>query len=235
MKNILLPGLEKQSEFLQKNLSTKIESALVIGSASENLAGLISQKYECKVDLIVEDFESLMNAKMFMDERLNVNVSLMNFDLTDFADESFDLVYAQASISLKKRNKIIKEIKRILKPNGFLCVGEIVALKKDVPQFVKDIFDSSNLSPLFIDEVENYYKERNFKIAEQKNLTSTLKEYYNQCSELLKNRKEELTEQEQSFYKKLINKVSHESNAYLKLGGDKFIGFRVLLLKKGDK
>jgi DNA-directed RNA polymerase subunit N (RpoN/RPB10) len=40
-----------------------------------------------------------------------------------------------------------------------------------------------------------------------------------------------LSGQEKSYYKKLLNKISHESNAYLKLGADKYIGFKMLILK----
>ena len=41
-----------------------------------------------------------------------------------------------------------------------------------------------------------------------------------------------LTDKEKSFYKKLLSKISHESNAYLKLGADRYIGFKMLILKK---
>ncbi len=60
----------------------------------------------------------------------------MDFSITDFNDAVFDIVYAQASISSKMRNKIIKEIKRILKPEGILSVGEITSLKSSPPIFV---------------------------------------------------------------------------------------------------
>ena len=47
---------------------------------------------------------------------------MMDFDNTDFNAEEFDLVYAQASISLLNRNKIVKEIKRILETRwNFVC------------------------------------------------------------------------------------------------------------------
>jgi hypothetical protein len=49
----------------------------------------------------------------------------------------------------------------------------------------------------------------------------------------LKQAIETLTEKEKSYYKKLLNKISHESNAYLKLGADKYIGYKLLILKLG--
>lgn len=232
---IVLPGLEKQVEFLLNNLNTQIETALVIGSASEDIANRIMESYQCSPELIVENYESLMNSKLILGEALPINARLMDFEVTDFENNSFDLVYAQASISRTNRNKIVKEIKRVLKPNGIFCVGEIVTLQKEYPAFVRDIFDSSDILPLYVEELKNYYEERNFKFISEIDLTSTLKKYYSINTDLLRDTKLNLTDREKSFHKKLLNKVSHESNAYLKLGADKFIGFTALLLQKGER
>ena len=229
---ILLPGLEKQINFLRKNLTSEINSALVIGSASEIPAEIISKNFNCNVEVIVEDYESLLNSKLILSNESNVNLRLMGFEATDFNSSSFDLVYAQASISSTKRNKIVKEINRILKPGGHFCVGEIVALNKDVPRFVQDIFDSSDLLPLFNNDLTKYYFERKFTLSGSVDLTNTLKEFFLLNADMLKSSKGDLTQQEKSYYKKLLNKISHESNAYLKLGADKYIGFIALLLQK---
>ena len=232
-EKILLPGLDKQIDFLKNNLIAGINSALVIGSASEVPTKVISKDFNCNVEVIVEDYESLLNSKLILSNESNINARLMDFEVTDFNPFSFDLVYAQASISSIKRNKIVKEISRILKPGGYFCVGEIVTLNKSVPRFVQDIFDSSNLLPLFNNDLAGYYLERKFILNGNINLTNTLKEYFSINADLLKSSKGDLTQQEKSYYKKLLHKISHESNAYLKLGADKYIGFIALLLQKG--
>ncbi|MBI5730534.1 MAG: methyltransferase domain-containing protein [Ignavibacteriales bacterium] len=229
---ILLPGLEKQINFLRKNLTSEINSALVIGSASEIPAEIISKNFNCNVEVIVEDYESLLNSKLILRDASKINIRLMGFEATDFNSSSFDLVYAQASISSTKRNKIVKEINRTLKPRGLFCVGEIVALNKDIPRFVQDIFDSSDLLPLFNNDLTKYYLGKNFTLNGSVDLTNTLKEFYLLNADMLKSSKGDLTQQERSYYKKLLNKISHESNAYLKLGADKYIGFVALLLQK---
>lgn len=234
VSKILLPGLGKQLDFLRKNSSIQAKQALVIGSSSEKIAKDLAKQYSCDVDLIVEDYESLMSSNLILGDDSKVKASLMNFEITDFDACTFDLIYAQASVSLTNRNKIIKEIKRILTPGGFFCVGEIVSLKKEVPKFITDIFDSSNLLPLLIDDLQKYYEERKFLIVEKENLSDTLEDYYSQTVSLLKGTKENLSDREKSYYKKLLNKVSHESNVYLKLGGDKYIGFVSMLLQKGE-
>jgi ubiquinone/menaquinone biosynthesis C-methylase UbiE len=230
--NCLLPGLDRQVEFLLSNLKESAKSILVVGSNSEEVASELSNHFETNVELIVEDYDSLMNSKLILESSPKVNVRLMDFEVTDFEDASFDLVYAQASISLTKRNKIVKELKRLLKPGGFLCAGEVVSLRKDYPQFVQDIFDSSDLLPLFIDDLEKYYTERKFNVLVRQNLTHTLKKFYSRSASLMDESIDGLTSSEKSYHKKILNKLSHESNAYLKLGGDKFIGFVALLLQK---
>ena len=172
MKNkILLPGLDKQLQFLVNNFSEKIDSALVVGSASEKLAEQIAEKFSSSAELVVEDFDSLITSKLQLENGSKVKVSIMDYDKMDFGASSFDLVYAQASVSLINRNKIIKEILRILKTGGLFCVGEVVVFTKDYPPFVKNVFDASNLLPLNVAEIENYYSSRGFKILDRLNLS----------------------------------------------------------------
>jgi SAM-dependent methyltransferase len=230
--SIFLPGQKRQYNFLLKNYTEKPASILVIGSASEQLAILLNEKFKVRVDVIVEDYESLMNSKLVLAGEDMITVRMMNFDSTDFSSEQFDLVYAQASISLTNRNKIVKEIKRILKPGGYFSVGEVVALKKEYPAFVKNLFDEANMLPLFCEETEQYYRDRKFNVIAVTSLSDTLAEFYMESAKNLRSAEIGLSDKEKSYYKKLVNRISHESNAYLKLGGDKFIGFDTLLLRK---
>ena len=232
--SIFLPGQKRQFNFLLKNYTEKPSTILVVGSSSEQLALLLSTKFKAPVDLIVEDYESLLNSKLVLSGEETITVRMMNFDATDFANEHFDLIYAQASISLTNRNKIIKELKRILKPGGYLSVGEIVSLKKEYPAFIRDLFDSSNLLPLFVEEIEKYYLERKFSVVAKTSLSDTLKDFYLESAQQLRIAEPGLSDKEKSYYKKVVNKISHDSNVYLKLGGDKYIGLETLLLKKGD-
>lgn len=230
---ILLPGLNRQIRFLIQKLNGKnLPNVLVIGSFSELVAKKIETKFGSNIEIIVEDYDSLINSKYIIRNSPKINVKMMSYDSTDYPDNYFDLVYAQASISLTKRNKIIKEIKRILKPGDYFCVGEVVSLEKNVPRFVLDIFDNSDLMPLFKDDIEKYYSERKFNIVAGENLSSTLNEYFSVSLEEYKNIADKFEDKEKSYYKKVINKIKHESNAYLKLGADKFIGFSALLMTK---
>ncbi|MCU7497598.1 MAG: class I SAM-dependent methyltransferase, partial [Ignavibacteria bacterium] len=203
----------------------------VFGSGSQRIARRLSEETKNKVELIVEDYESLITAELELSNSPEVKTRMMSFSATDFESDSFDLVYAQASVSGTSRVKILKEIKRILKPGGILCAGEIVRLSKETPRFVLDVWNSSGLSPVYQDEIESYYKEKNFSIVKSADLSKTLKDFYTMGAGQLKRNLGQMTEQEKSFNKKLINRMSHETNVYLKQGGDKHIGFRVLIVK----
>lgn len=227
-----LPGTIEQVNNLLEKLDVSNMPVCIFGSNSEYQAFTLSNESGTVVNLIVEDHDSFINSKLALKGDKNIDIKVMAFDSTDFKDSSFDLVYAQASISSQDRTRIIKEIKRILKPEGYFCVGEIVSLVKEPPVFVKDIWFRSGIVPLQSNEIKHYYEERNFKVIYEVDLSSTLKDFYSMGSRQLNQMKEALTEEEKSYYKKLLNQVSHESNAYLKLGGNKYIGFKSLLLQK---
>ncbi len=231
---IFLPGSGRQLECTLNSVKVEKPAVLVIGSFSAAAAKKLASHFGTEVNLIVDDTESFLNTNLILNPGDAVKSSFMSYELTDFDSSVFDLVYAQASISGIMRNKIVKEIKRILKPGGFLSVGEIVKLKKDIPPFVNNIFLDSELDPLFTGEINDYYTKRNFTLIEEADFTDTLKEYYRTSAARLEEARAELTENEKKYNKKLLNKISHETNAYLKLGAEKFIGFKYLLLQKGE-
>lgn len=231
-QNIILPGGFKQFRILKSKLDFSAKNVLIIGANSEKIAEKMIENEASSVNIIVNDYDSLMNSRLNLEKDSKVSVKMMDFDNTDFDANQFDLVYAQASISLTNRNKIVKEIKRILKPEGVLCVSEITSLTKDYPAFVKNIFDASDILPLLNDSCTDYYKERNFSVLYEEDLASSLTSFYENASATLYESVKHLTEKEKSYYKKLLNKISHESNAYLKLGADRYVGFKMLILKR---
>ena len=230
--NVFLPGLDNQVRFVKRRVELKDKKTLTIGTASEDVAKLFASETGKTAELIVEDFTSLMNSRLLVGENKSINARLMDFEVTDFEKDEFDVVYTQGGISNPRRKKIVKEIKRILKPDGIFCVGEVVSLKEELPQVILDIYDSSELEPLLASEIEEYYRERNFEIIEKKDLSFTLKDYYTKNLYELKKSVVNLSENEKSYYKKLIKMISHEAKAFLNQGADEYVGFYSLILKK---
>jgi len=233
--NVFLPGLDNQIRFARRKIGLTGKKTLVVGTGSGEIAKLFLNETEVDSELIVEDYNTLMNSRLLLGENKNINVRLMDYEYTDFDDNTFDVVYTQGAISNPRRNKIVKEIKRILKPEGFLCVGEVVSLQEDLPQFILDIYDSSELAPLQLSKFEDYYTERNFEIIEKKDLSFTLKDFYSKSLYELQKSVKDMEENEKSYYKKLIKMISHEAKAFLNQGADQYMGFYSLMLKKKEK
>ena len=229
---IFLPGSGKQFNHLKGKVSLKDKDILIIGSNSERIAQMFLSAEVNFVTIILDEYDSLLKARYLLKNKEEISVRLMDFSSTDFNEAVFDIVYAQASISSKMRNKIIKEIKRILKPGGILNVGEITSLKSSPPIFVDDIWESGNILPLGSDNVKKYYEERKFEVVDALDLSAHLKDFYLESKQLLLNNIDSLSENEKSYYKKLLKRMSHESNAYLKLGGKDYMGLTSLILRK---
>jgi ubiquinone/menaquinone biosynthesis C-methylase UbiE len=183
---IFLPGNEKQMEHLESKIEIPGKEVLVIGTGSEEIAVYLKMREASSVKIIVSDYESVMNSRMILPKETEIRVSMMEFEHTDFSAGSFDLVYAQASVSSYNRNKIIKEIKRILKPDGIFCTGEITCLKSPAPVFIQEMWDAGDILPLESNEVTAYYEERKFKVIDEINLSDTLTDYYQKNHKLLK-------------------------------------------------
>ncbi len=229
---IFLPGNEKQLEHLESKLEISGKDVLVIGTGSEKIAVYLKMRGAASVKIIVSDYESVMNSRMILTKETELSVSIMDFEHTDFFAGSFDLVFAQASVSSYNRNKIIKEIKRILKPDGILSAGEITCLKSPAPVFIQEMWDAGDILPLESNKVTAYYEERKFKIIDEINLSDTLTDYYQKNHKLLKAKLPTLTDNEKSYYKIILNRLSHESNVYLKQGGKDYIGFTSIIMRQ---
>lgn len=232
--NIFLPGSGKQFNHLISKVSLNDKGVLIIGSNCEKIAQMFLSEKVSVVTIITDEYDSLLKARYLLKSSKDISIRLMEFSSTDFNDAMFDVVYAQASISTKYRDKIIKEIKRILKPEGILNVGEIVSLKSSPPKFVKDIWNSGNILPLNFDDINKYYEERKFDVFDKLDLSSNLMEFYLESKNLLSNNIDTLSENEKAYYKKILNRMSHESNVYLKLGGGDYMGFISIIAKKKE-
>lgn len=229
---IFLPGIEKQISLFLNSVSTENKSVLIIGSGSEEIAKIFYENKAVEVYLIIDDEDSLVQSRFALSKIKEINVRLMEYDNTDFKADKFDIIYSQGSTGTKKRTRIIKEIKRILKPGGFFCIGEIVSLTGTPPKFVKDIWDKSNLASLHKKDLKEFYLSKGFDFISEKDLSGTLKDFYSMSKILLQESSKEFSNEEAKSFKKILKTYSHEANAYLKLGGDKYIGYKMMVLRK---
>ena len=231
-QSIYLPGGVNQFNYLKANTELYGKSILIIGANAEFIGKLFLEAAANPVTIIIDDYDLLITARLAIKGSGDISVKFMEFTNTDFDNETFDIVSAQGSVSNPERNKLIKEVKRILKPGGIVCLGEYISLKTNAPKYVKDIWESGNIVPLNSNELVEYYEARNFNVVDVTDLSSKLKEFYMTSIKLLNDSIDNLTEQEKIYYKKLLKRINHESNVYLNLGGSDYMGFSSIILRK---
>ncbi|MCW9095122.1 MAG: class I SAM-dependent methyltransferase [Ignavibacteriaceae bacterium] len=200
---------------------------MIVGPGCESIAVRFLEHFG-EVIIIVNDYDSLMQSKMRLKDEEKIKIKMMDYAHTDFAKDHFDLIYAQSSLSVRERKEIIKEIKRILKTDGVLCTGEIVSLKEPVPAFIKDIWERSGLEPLPSSDIINYFTGKGFTIINAQDLSHTLKDFYQNIRNTVANTSKKEKEENKKFY----SEIKHESDVFLKLGGDKYMGFTSLIMRK---
>lgn len=227
--SIHLPGGVNQFQHLLNQEIHNGDQALIIGPHGESIAKALLS-YFANIYIITDDYDSLMQSRMKLSNMNEVKIKLMDYAHTDFDNNFFNLIYAQGSISIPTRKNILKEIKRITTEDGLISIGEIVSLKEPVAGFVKDIWERSGLEPIASSTINKFYEEKGFNVISEMDYSATLNEFYNKIRLTVSEAGKEEKEQD----KKYFSRMKHESNAYLKLGGDKYIGFKSLIMRKSN-
>src|ERR1039457_3978766 len=96
---IFLPGSGFQITKFLEGMAVKGKEILIIGSNSEEIAQIFIENKAGKVIIIVDDNDSLLRSRFLLSSSNVISLIMMEFSNTDFKDSSFDIIYAQASIS----------------------------------------------------------------------------------------------------------------------------------------
>jgi ubiquinone/menaquinone biosynthesis C-methylase UbiE len=229
---ILLPGLDDQLHFLTRNIPVQGRSVLIFGSGAEKVALSLIEEGCSSVQIITDNEELLVNSRLTLSGNEDVKVRFSEYSSLDFPDASFDLVFAQGTVSRPDRKKILKEVYRVLKTEGVFCPGEMTSVKGDIPPFLKSVFAANSMDILSVDSLSMIYKGEGFKVKAVKSLDNTLKEYYKETERALNRRLGKMTKEDQKNNKDMITRTKHEINVFLNLGGLKYTGFSSFLLLK---
>ena len=227
--SIQLPGGVNQFQHLLNQEIHDGDRALIIGPQCESIAKTLLS-YFTNVYIITDDYDSLMQTRMKLKDEDKVKIKMMDYAHTDFDDNFFNLIYAQGSVSIPRRKNILKEIKRILAEDGLVSIGEIVNLKEPAAGFVKDIWERSGLEPIASSAIKEFYEGKGFNVLSEEDYSDTLNNFYEKIRSTVSKAGKEEKEQD----KKYFSRMKHESHAYLKLGGEKYIGFKSLIMRKSN-
>jgi ubiquinone/menaquinone biosynthesis C-methylase UbiE len=228
---IFLPGTDKQIKYFLKENNPEGKTILITGSGTAPIARKFAEMNPAGVQVIAENDYEIVDLRLALKE-LKIPAKLMDFKRTDYRDNTFDIIYSQAALSTSMRRKIFRELKRILKEEGVICTGEIVSLSEEAPQFMKDIWETSGIAPLTENQLEDFFRGEGFKIKDKTDLSYAMEEFYQNSRTKLSEFLITGSDEEKRYYKKLLNKISHESNVFLRLGGNKHMAFQCFILEK---
>ena len=121
-------GLHQEASFIKPYLKvgqTILDCGCGPGSISCDVAAVISPG---KVSAIDISHQSITQAKQWAASRKIENIGFQVAEMTEvpFSKHTFDVVYAHAALyHVREYEKALKEIKRVLKPNGILALRDL--------------------------------------------------------------------------------------------------------------
>ncbi len=86
------------------------------------------------------------------------------------------------------------------------------------------------MEPVASSAIKKFYESKGFEVISEKDLSDTLSDFYEKIRFAVSKAGKDQKEQD----KKYFSQMKHESHAYLKLGGDKYIGFKSLIMRKSN-
>ena len=118
-------------KLILKKCSSKKDDFLEIGCGTGRLLNLVSPRY--KKTVAVDFSKEMINIAK---KRINKNITYFNISASEiqFEDEQFDFVVCNAlfhhlSNDKKELIKVLKKIKKILRPGGRIFISDFVAFK----------------------------------------------------------------------------------------------------------
>jgi len=122
----LHPGGMRSTENLLAQLRlNRNMRVLDLGCGVASAARIIAKRYGCEVVAIDRD-SSMIAAAAAYNRAYSDQVSLLTMDglNMDFADNSFDCVILQSVLCFNDKQKLLQEIRRVLRPGGQIAANE---------------------------------------------------------------------------------------------------------------
>lgn len=241
-KTPLLPGGAAPARFFINEISLGGDGTffpdlskttlLILGSGFTMLLPLFEKVGFGSIHAACDDNEEIFGYKANTPKEKQVPVLFVDYASLDHKPESFDFVFCQATLASGYRNKLIKEIKRILKPGGLLITSEVICAKKPAPTFLNDILSGSGQDPLYSDEFESYYTSRKFELLNSADFTDELDEFYITWYKKLENSLKSASSEKRQEIRKEFAGEKHEITTMVKGGALKFLEFKTRILRK---
>jgi SAM-dependent methyltransferase len=109
----------------------------------------------------------------------------------DFKDGSFDLIWSEGAVFIIGFEQALKSWKRLLRPNGYLVVSDLVWFNTDAPQEVKDFFTRLDPNIKYYKDIYPLIDSAGYKLVDYFPLPdeSWLRYYYTPLEKVLAEKK----------------------------------------------
>jgi len=150
-----------------------IKEILEVGCGIGVISSYLAEKYTCNVVGIDLDSKQIKKAK-----KNNIENEYLEFNIADvtklaFEDKEFDIILSFDVLHhIPNWNQALHEIIRVLKPEGFFIIRDIMLHK-----FFGNIYN--NCGVLTSDGIIDYLKRNNFKVIYEEKLRKKFSTHFN--------------------------------------------------------
>ena len=198
--------------------STEEIAVLDIGCGVGDKTVLLANYFE---NSTVEAIDMFKHYLKVLDEKIKENklddrVFTYQMDMhdLDFANEEFDIVFANASAEIMGFKNALREWKRLIKPDGYLIISDITWLKKpsaESKRFWKNVYDDVDTIENKIEQIRNDYEFVGYVVVPK----SDWKDYYTKLERNLNSLKSDKSARDfVAQLKKEINVYRQNSDDY---------------------
>ena len=208
---VLGPGSEDTTTRLLELIpkATEKMNAIDIGCGTGR-SSIVLAEHDFKVTA-VDDYQPFLDAidEKAIKKRFSNRISTLNRSMNhlDLPNNSFDLVWSEASVYVLGFKKALQDWKRLLKSNGFLVVTECCWTNDNPPKEVSDFWAVEYPGMLTVDEALRITEEVGYRVVSKLTLPeSDWDNYYCPLSKRVK----ELEKDARSEMKQVIDDMLRE-------------------------
>ncbi|MFT8321892.1 MAG: class I SAM-dependent methyltransferase [Bacillus sp. (in: firmicutes)] len=163
-------GLSLTKLLLEQEQITSSTELLDAGCGTGQTSAYIKKNYPCHVTSI-DYHPTMVNRAMnrFQKEKLSINLFQGSLEKLPFPNSSFDIILVESVLIFTNWNQSLKELKRVLKPNGVLLALEMTSERQLTSHEQHNMCSVYGIEKVLTEqEWKNHIKEAGFRSVEVK-------------------------------------------------------------------
>ncbi|NOY05131.1 MAG: class I SAM-dependent methyltransferase [Chlorobi bacterium] len=210
---------------------------LALGCREGTTAIALASKYAVSVLGVDDDAEALMAARFFHQQaklKGSVKFRFMDLDALDLAPESFSAVISEGNQARIPLPRLVDLAQSLLRSDGLLYLLDAVWLRRPVPTYVKDVWETVERPIHTLEESCDIVREHGLEVLTAADETQALAAFYSGHLDAVREagRRPEYSSGEM---KKILLKYKHEVDVYTRHQGKKWMGYGVIVAEKPSK